>query len=866
MSRKNSKTKPLKTNEPQVLLGVLVFLSGMAALGHQLLWTRRLIDLLGASTESSARVFGTFFLGLSVGSAIAALLVGRVRNPLRMAALVQLSIPFLVAPVIYLPELTDWIWPAIGAESVQSWNGSAIKSLLTLGFVFPPSTMMGLSFPLIVAGVLRVGRGELGRSGINLYAINTLGGASGVLFTVMVAVPQLGNFASMVLAAAVDGSIGLILLVLARRTNPSEPIALKQDIQSQEKAAATPDAFYEAIGLAFFSGMAVLALEVTAFQMLQLVATISLFSPAAVLFCVILSLGTSAALFSRFQSFFTAHAKTRTIALILGATGILVVLAPQIFMTIAQQSNWFAQNKGASDFVVKLGALALLSVGPAWLIGGLIFPYAIARSGEHCTTTQAGQRLGLLLAINGLGGLLGAELAYRALLPTFGVYGAMTFIGLSFAAIAITYSLRTNQGSNAPVSRFSGVAAAAIVLIVGLLNSNLPIVNPPPGVKALDIQSGRHGTVAVVEDERGDRSILVSNQYMLGGSAVRYDQERQVLLPAVLHENPISVGCIGLATGITPGAALTVDSVKDVTAIEISPMVATAAKTYFSDFNHNICDDESASVVVADGRTYIASLSDKFDVITGDLFLPWAPGTARLYSIEHFAAVRRALKSDGIFCQWLPMYQLTPEQFRLIADTFASEFGTTQLFMNHFRVGSPMLALVGRNGTWEIDWEWIAERCNELRESNTVGDPVLRHKAGIELLYLGEWRQQSPDTQLVSLIDPSLEYSAATVRLSPDPGKKYFNAANWVRFCRSRGEAHSNENTSSANQVKLMTVATGLLEVDYAIRTKNKRAEAIAQRVASALPPSIISDGQADWRRWPSSLAKTSPSKQPKTN
>jgi spermidine synthase len=66
--------------------------------------------------------------------------------------------------------------------------------------------------------------------------------------------------------------------------------------------------------------------------------------------------------------------------------------------------------------------------------------------------------------------------------------------------------------------------------------------------------------------------------------------------------------------------------------------------------------------VVEDGRTYIASTSDRFDVISGDLFLPWAPGESRLYSIEHFQAVRRALKSDGIFCQWLAMNQLTRYQ------------------------------------------------------------------------------------------------------------------------------------------------------------------------------------------------------------
>ncbi|MEM6366646.1 MAG: hypothetical protein AAF745_19625, partial [Planctomycetota bacterium] len=195
-------SNPTGVRFPTSLFGVLVFFSGSAALIHQLLWTRRLIDLLGASTESSARVFGVFFLGLSIGSAAAAVLVRRTPNPLRVAGLAQLCIPILVVPVIYLSNLTDWIWPNIGSEITSGSSGFLLKSLITLLFILPPSVMMGLSFPLIVAGVLGLQRGQLSGSGINLYAVNTLGGAFGVAFGVLIALPQLGNFASMVLAAA----------------------------------------------------------------------------------------------------------------------------------------------------------------------------------------------------------------------------------------------------------------------------------------------------------------------------------------------------------------------------------------------------------------------------------------------------------------------------------------------------------------------------------------------------------------------------------------------------------------------------------------------------------------------------------------
>ncbi|MEM6979207.1 MAG: hypothetical protein AAF539_06020, partial [Planctomycetota bacterium] len=584
-----------------------------------------------------------------------------------------------------------------------------------------------------------------------------------------------------------------------------------------------------------------------------------LFSPAAVLFAAIVSLGLAAAFFSRFRSFLMSADRYRMMTLIMIVSGILAIAAPQLFMLIAKQSNWFASSGGVLLFVLKLGTLAVISVGPSWLAVGLIFPSVVAFAGEHCTPTQSGQRLGLLLAVNGLGGLLGAECAYRILLPVFGVYGAMTAIALAFTFAGLIVSI-FREGSNSRLGNIVGASASVLLVFgIGKLNAQLPVVNPPPGVTPLDIQSGREGTVAVIEDPKGEKSILVSNQYVLGGTAVRYNQERQALLPLVLHKQPSNVACIGLATGITPGAALSVGSVKKVVAVEISPLVARAAETYFDDFNHQISSSDAADIVIGDGRTVIASMATGFDVVTGDLFLPWAPGTSRLYSREHFSAVRSTLNSGGVFCQWLPMYQLTRDQFQMIANTFAHVFEETHLFLNHFSISSPMLGLIGVKERGWLNWQQIENRCSQIRKSNDILDPVLRHASGIRLLYLGQWLDDQMDTPLVTLSDPSLEYSAATVRLSDDPFGRYFNPSKWIRFCRTRQRRYVNDPSSRAGtpgsdptmQAKLMLLSTGLLELDYAKRTQHKLTSSIAARVQQNLPKCFIEDRLADMSRWP---------------
>ena len=61
---------------------------------------------------------------------------------------------------------------------------------------------------------------------------------------------------------------------------------------------------------------------------------------------------------------------------------------------------------------------------------------------------------------------------------------------------------------------------------------------------------------------------------------------------------------------------------------------------------------------------------DSFDVVIGDLFLPGKQGTALLYTVEQFEAVKMRLAPGGVFAQWLALYQLSEGEFLGIARSF----------------------------------------------------------------------------------------------------------------------------------------------------------------------------------------------------
>ena len=116
----------------------LAFVSGMAALSHELLWTRRLIDLLGATEWVTGRVLGLFFLGLSLGGWLACRLTHH-GNSARRLAMAEFAIAILSLPALLLPLWADWIVAGMGAENLVSLYGRSMKLVLSIAVVLPPA-------------------------------------------------------------------------------------------------------------------------------------------------------------------------------------------------------------------------------------------------------------------------------------------------------------------------------------------------------------------------------------------------------------------------------------------------------------------------------------------------------------------------------------------------------------------------------------------------------------------------------------------------------------------------------------------------------------------------------------------------------
>jgi spermidine synthase len=336
------------------------------------------------------------------------------------------------------------------------------------------------------------------------------------------------------------------------------------------------------------------------------------------------------------------------------------------------------------------GHAAVVILVPGVLIGG-VFPYLLRMSQRFMKT--AGKTIGQLAAINTVGAIAGSLAAGFVLLPLVGLWASIRWVALAYLVMAVFAPGELSKRSLA----LRAAPALGVTLVLIVSSSQIPLVTLNPHVNATlrEVWEGANGTVAVVEEGK-DLNIKLNNYYNVGGTG-RLEQW-QARIPLFLHPEAESVFFLGLGTGITAGAALDFP-VKRVVACELVPEIAIAARKYFASFTNGLFKDERSEIVFEDGRTYLLGTSESYDVIIGDLFIPWHEGTGTLYAKEHFRRAASRLTEGGLFVQWVPLYQVSKREFFIIVRTMLEVYPQVTLWREQFSPGMPLLALVGQQDT-----------------------------------------------------------------------------------------------------------------------------------------------------------------------
>ena len=191
---------------------IAIALSGLTALGAEVVWTRLLSLLFGATTYAFSIILAVFLIGLCIGSAIGSAIARNTTNARASLGWVQFALAFTTAYCAWMVTREIPYWP-IYPSLADAWLNFQLDFARALSTLLPGAILWGASFPLAVAAAAHNNAGDTGATVGRLYAANTLGAIAGSLLTGLVLVPWIGTHGAqrvLIIMSVISASVVLV--------------------------------------------------------------------------------------------------------------------------------------------------------------------------------------------------------------------------------------------------------------------------------------------------------------------------------------------------------------------------------------------------------------------------------------------------------------------------------------------------------------------------------------------------------------------------------------------------------------------------------------------------------------------------------
>jgi spermidine synthase len=203
--------KPLERASGAWAVYVAIALSGMTALGAEVIWTRILSLLFGATVYTFSLILAVFLLGLGIGSSIGSAIAGSIKRPRLALGWCQMLLCVAMAWTAYMLTQSLPYWPINPSISTNPWYNFQLDFVRCLWAVLPGTILWGASFPLALASVASGGKDPARLVG-GVYAANTLGAIIGSVTASLLLVVWLGSQRAQQVLVIVSAVSALLML------------------------------------------------------------------------------------------------------------------------------------------------------------------------------------------------------------------------------------------------------------------------------------------------------------------------------------------------------------------------------------------------------------------------------------------------------------------------------------------------------------------------------------------------------------------------------------------------------------------------------------------------------------------------------
>ncbi len=208
----DAKPASVETAPGTNLVYATIALSGMTALGAEVVWTRLFTLLLGGPPYTFSIILAVFLLGIGLGSSIGSFAARQLVRPRVMLGAVQVLLMATIAWTAWQVTQELPYWPTNPELTIRPWFQFQIDFVRCAWAILPSAILWGASFPLALASVASPGQ-DAGRMVGRVYAANTVGAIVGALFMSLVMVAWVGTQHSQQTLIAL-AAVGAALMLL----------------------------------------------------------------------------------------------------------------------------------------------------------------------------------------------------------------------------------------------------------------------------------------------------------------------------------------------------------------------------------------------------------------------------------------------------------------------------------------------------------------------------------------------------------------------------------------------------------------------------------------------------------------------------
>jgi len=712
-----------------------------------------------------------------MGSALAGRFGARVRRPVRAYGLLEIGIALYALAVPLLFSLVDNLYAIIWQQFHPSFFVFSIwRFLLSCVMLLLPTTLMGATLPLLSAALVQ-SAGQTSTSITKLYTRNLVGAIGGCLIAGFFLLPVFGVRLTIYVAAVINIAIGLATILAERRIEMRSANGADKPLFSAiEESVPRPDESFETspgsrkfwLLCAFVSGFVTISTQVAWTRMLTMIIGSSTYAFSIVVALFLLGLSGGAYVMARRK--LAGKLRPTVFMVELGTAGslftslIVVNLIPKLLIITGLRleiSSW------GGLLLLQVASVALLILLPAFLMG-MVMPLVLVWAGGNAR--ESVQLVGRSYAVNTIGAIVGAFGAGFILIPRFSTKSTILVAAVVSVIVAgLAYEpkadARDRDLHRALAAGLTLVLIVVLLVVASKMGTNLNdlsigaydslvrvLAKTRGGVgEGSDQQRGPEIHELLMYEEGPTSTVSVRKDWDVTSMAIngrvnasdREDMATQVMLgqmPLLVAPKLRNALVVGYATGVTAGSMLQ-SPIESLECVELEPATVNGSR-FFEHVNNHPLDDPRMHLIIDDARTYLRVTTTQYDMIVSEPSHPWVPGVANLFTREFFQLGRDRLNDDGIFVQWLQIYQLSTESLRSVLGTFHDTFPYVLVFRVEGAWKGKDLLLIGSKTPMTLDR--IKERISDPRISAELARVNIKSEADVRAWYVCNETQLGP--------------------------------------------------------------------------------------------------------------------------